>query len=53
VVSKQRRWQKKQIAAGRCQVCGKEKQNGIMCRACKDKHNQRRRMKNQQQAGGK
>lgn len=47
VVSRQRRWQLKQAAMGRCHTCGgrkKKSDKGVRCGACSEAFN-RRRMK--------
>lgn len=44
-MTRQRDWQQKQIASGRCKVCGKKrpKNHASLCRKCADKSNEKRR----------
>jgi ABC-type ATPase with predicted acetyltransferase domain len=41
-VSRQRLWQKQQVALGRCAICGNKRPSDlkILCRRCQDKANE-------------
>jgi len=41
-VSRQRRWQKQQVALGRCAICGNHRPPdlNILCRPCQNKANE-------------
>jgi hypothetical protein len=45
MATKQREWQKKQVAAGRCQLCGKKRGEHYLCEECNDRRNLRLRNK--------
>ena len=38
-MSRQREWQKRMVAEGKCQSCGKQRENkGVYCDRCRTRH---------------
>jgi len=44
MATRQREWQKKQVAAGRCPLCGGKRGENQLCEPCREKQSERCRV---------